>query len=163
MVSSLAFFLALAFAAPDPWSVGIPIDLVSSPLEVNWVASRWGVEFDYARGRAEAIRFTDCLTVINRSAVTVRHVQVVFGAVDGDGATKRPNLPLDIDARIKPGEAWSGYACRSDGYANGDRGLWLVGWINEVDLTDGTSWHAPPPADVRAAAVSSLRERRSQR
>jgi hypothetical protein len=33
--------------------------------------------------------------------------------------------------------------CRLQGYANGDRGLWLVAWVNEVDFSDGTSWHAP--------------------
>jgi hypothetical protein len=82
----------------------------------------------------------------------------VFGAVDRDGTPKRPNLLLDVHETLKSGQSSSVESnCRSRGYANGDRGLWLVGWVSEVDFADGTSWHAPPENEVLAQITSAVR------
>ncbi|MDB5094984.1 MAG: hypothetical protein JWO85_3085 [Candidatus Eremiobacteraeota bacterium] len=159
MSNAAALVALLALAASDPWSVGIPVQLPLSPLQADRVASKWVVEFDYARNRPTEIVYQDCIVLVNRSSsATITRTQVVFGAVDPDGKPKRPNLPLDVRETIKPGGSLSGASgCRSRGYANGDRGLWLVGWVEEVDFADGTSWHAPPENEVLAQITSALR------
>lgn len=163
MGSVAALFLTLALAA-DPSSIGIPIQLPQSPLHIDQVASNLAVIVDHAKGRAEYLRFEDCVSLVNRSPSTVTHEQVVFAAVDRDGTVKGPKLPFDLRETLKPGESSPRFhRCRSDGYGNGENGLWLVAWVNKVDFADGTSWHAPPEKDVLASIASAVREYGFQR
>jgi hypothetical protein len=163
---------ALTLAAPawaaessswNTWSVGIPVQVPLSPLQVESVASKWIVEFDYARGRPSEIVPQDCVVLVNRSTeVPITYARVVFAAVDTAGVPKRPSLTLAVRGPIKPGQSSPlEYTCLSRGYVNGDRGFWLAGWVDQVDFADGTSWHAPPQKDVVPYVASAVRERSS--
>jgi hypothetical protein len=153
------FVLSLMLAlAVDPLVNGIPVQLAGSPLQIDRAASRWVVGFDYAKGRADSVTYEDCATFVNRSTSTVTHAQVIFAAADGDGNLRRRSLPFDVRYTLKPGEASPKFIrCLPNGYGNGERGLWLIAWVNEVDFADGTSWHAPPENDVLPQIVSTLR------
>ena len=163
MRSVAAVLMSLALLSAEPWSVGIAVQLPTSPLQLERVASKWILELDYARSRPQQITNSDCATFVNHSGSSVTHVQIMFSAVDGEGIPKRRSLSFDMRETVKPGQSSSDFArCLSDGYANGDRGLWLVAWVNEVDFADGTSWHAPPEKDVVAYIALAVRDHSGQ-
>lgn len=93
---------------------------------------------------------------MSTAAVAVTHVQIVFAAVDELGIVRRPPLPLDVHVRMNPGDRSSQGGCREHGYANGDRGLWLVAWVNRVDVVSGGSWIAPTGEPLTAAIQGAL-------
>lgn len=123
---------------------GSVVQFSNSKIELLSVRSDWTSDFDYTAGRPGPIYFNDCVAFMNRAPVAATHIQFVFAAVDNGGIMRRPPLPLDIHYRANSGAKYTENAnCRNYGYANGDRGLWLVGWVNRVDFADGTSWTAP--------------------
>jgi hypothetical protein len=157
-VPALALAL-VAFAGSELWSAGIPVPLSRSPVQVDRVASRWVAEFDYTTNRPSGITFSDCVVLVNRSSsVAMTRAQVVFGAVDPDGVPKRPNLMLEVRKPLEPGQSAPIYStCLAHGYANGDRGLWLVAWISEAHFADGTSWHGPADEELLLQIASAVR------
>lgn len=128
----------------EPQLLGRPVDQQTSHIEMVSIRSPWTSDYDYTLHRQGAIYFNDCVSFVNRASVPAVHIQFVFAAVDTEGQPRRPLLPLDVRYSIAPNVLQEGPSiCRLQGYANGDRGLWLVAWVNEVDFSDGTSWHAP--------------------
>jgi hypothetical protein len=131
----------------------------ASRIELISVTSDWTSDPEFFDGRTQQgpIYFRDCLSFVDRAAVAVTHIQFMYAAVDAEGAIRRPPLALDIHYRAEPGQVRNDFSnCRDYAYGTGDRGLWLVAWVNVVDFADGTSWHAPPSDQLHATIEEAL-------
>ena len=146
----LLIVLCLIAAAPyDSWMHGVPVQQSGSHIEIASVTSRARSDFDPYTRLPGPIFFDDCIALINRGVTAAVHVQVVFVGVDQFGNPRRKQLPLDVRRIMPPGAKEDGEdLCRYHVYPNADRGYRLAAWVNEVDFSDGTSWHAPPVAKL---------------
>ncbi|HET9097540.1 MAG TPA: hypothetical protein VFN37_12820 [Candidatus Baltobacteraceae bacterium] len=125
-------------------SEGRVVQLPDSKIQLLYVRSDWTSNYDVINHRQSPISFNDCVAFVSQAGVAVTHIRFLFAAVDGEGHIRRPPLSLDVRYTIEPGSKHDERAnCREHGYANGDRGLWLVAWVSRVDFADGTTWTAP--------------------
>lgn len=129
--------------ADEAWQKGLAVQNPDSKIALLSVRTTLGMDYDFARRTQGPTYFNDCVTIVNRSAVDVVHMQFMYAMVNDEGIVKvRPGY-VDVRYRAKPGEVRDDRSnCLDHGFANGG-GLRLVAWVNEADFSDGTSWHAP--------------------
>lgn len=159
LMSGLSF---AASATDSPWQYGTGVQLANVQIHLDSVRSGWESDYDPITNSQGPIYFNDCVAFTNRSAFGVAHVQIVFAAVNSAGAPERPLMPLDIRYKAKPlYPQQKGAGCRLHAYGNGVGGLRLVAWVSVVDFANGTSWHAPPMAQIIPRIVNAIGGRTS--
>lgn len=144
-----------ALASESSWEDAIPVQFLASNIELLEVRSTWASDFDYALHMQGPIYFNDCVAFRNTGRIPTTHVQFMFAGVDQAGSLKTPTLSLDVKYSVKQNESRGlRDTCRNHPIGNGERGLWLVAWVNRVDFANGTSWMAPT-GDVLVEAIRS--------
>lgn len=112
----------------------------------------------------------ECVDFTNAGSRTVRHVQFMLSHIAADGSDVVDD-PLDVRMDYQPGASqtlscrgWNGSATPRVGAAPGSaapeilvfgKSARLVAWVNEVEYTDGTSWHARQPQGAAATAAAA--------
>lgn len=112
----------------------------------------------------------ECVDFTNAGSRTVRHVQFMFSHIAADGSDVVDD-PLDVRVDYQPGASqtlscrgWNGSATPRVGAAPGPaateilvfgKSARLVAWVDQIEYTDGTSWHAPQESNAAVAAAAA--------
>lgn len=135
-------------------ATGVAWQLPASRIELTDVYSFWTTDSGFGAAQT-GIYYDDCVAFTNTADIPATHVQVMFASVDARGDTSDAALPLDIGVLAKPNVLQNSNVCRDHAYAQGAKGRWLVGWVNEVTYQDGTTWHAQPVVAGKAVPTTS--------
>lgn len=150
------FSMLDAAAAPNPYGdIGVAWRIPGAPIILTRVYS-YLTTFPSYLNQVTPLWTNDCVSFLNVSQKSVTAIQFAFAPIDASGKALGSPLLFNVRETIAPGEVRNELDsyCKSYGYGAG-KNRYVVGWVNAVKTTDGTSWHAVPPVRGRATNAST--------